>query len=59
MTNEKPEVEVKTPEFTREELGVISQLVAQATVKVIDAPPVIALVNKIADMIEAMDDQEK
>ena len=54
-----PEVEVKTSEFTKEELSIIAQLVSQATVKVIDAPLVIALVNKTADMIEAMDDQEK
>ena len=57
MTGKKPEV--KTLEFTKEELGVIAQIVSQTTVKVIDAPSFITLVNKIADMIEAMDDQEK
>jgi len=48
-----PEDVVKE-ELTKEELSSIAQMLAQQTVKVVDSPPFVALIQKIGRMIEAM-----
>jgi len=53
VTGTKDVVEMK---FTKKELATISLVLARVTVRVIDAPEMIALVNKVADMIEGAPD---
>ena len=56
MTEKKPEVEVKPPEFTKEELSIIAQLIAQTPVKVADARPFQMMLEKAQQMAEALGD---
>ena len=52
---EKPVVEEKPLEFTKEELSIVAQLLAQAPVKVADAPPFLAMLKKTQEMIGQLD----
>lgn len=55
MTDKKDIAEdVMKEELTKEELTSINQILAQQTVKVVDSPPFIALIEKIRRMVEAM-----
>ena len=46
--------DVLKEELTKEELGSIAQMLSQQTVKVVDSPPFVVLIQKIGRMIEGL-----